>query len=119
MYFMRTIINLIKILPFIFLCSCAGPSLPNTYKSIQNGCVINAVNFQTVILESKPRWARILVVKYTAANKQNNHALCVFKLDDDVYAYNHGRYIYIKGTGEDPLEVASQLYENIILAHYE
>lgn len=118
-----------RISPFLalgacfFMCSCASqqPFYEPQGDKIINGCLLDAVNCQAEQFRNRNLNAKILMLRFKDyAGHIRGHAMCVVKSKDGmVYAYDRRGYFKIKGNGENPVEVAEQVFKDVTIAWYE
>jgi hypothetical protein len=92
-----------------------------TINSIENGCVIYAVNRQINLLKSKnaPKFCKILIVCFIDMGYTVSHAYLIYSSENKSYAYESNGLHILKGDVNNAYKIAKELKENTHLAYYE
>lgn len=122
--------NLFILCLSLFLVSCSNLDINKEediripLERLPNGCVIEAINYQAVILAkeviTKTVWSKILIVEFKQDGKIVGHAYCVFVTKDgNLFAYDHRGAQKVYTNKFDATNIAIRLHKNVIKAWFE
>lgn len=101
----------------LFLCSCSTQT-PYVYferGAIYNDCLIQAANCQVNALKQGAEWAQILIIKFEQFDKRQGHAMCVFKKNGKLYAFDKRGYYLLFTDKEDAESITNEIFQRGII----